>query len=107
MRRFSIGLALLATCVLGLLALPAAAAPQQPGSLDPTWGGGTGWVLGSPSYPGAQGLATMGDKVVAVGGNVYSNDGDFVVSRFNKDGSPDTSFGGTGTIEIDFGQVEL
>ena len=111
MRRFGphgrLVLGALVVALLGLFALPAAAAPQQPGSLDPTWGGGTGYVLGSTSYPGAQGLTMQGDKVIAVGGDFYSNGGDFVVSRFNKDGSPDTSLGGTGTVKVDFGQTEL
>jgi uncharacterized delta-60 repeat protein len=92
----------IALAALGLLALPAAAASPPPGSLDPSWGGGTGYVLGSTSFPGVQGLAMQANKVIAVGGDFYSNNGDFVVSRFNNDGSPDTSFGGTGTVKTDF-----
>jgi uncharacterized delta-60 repeat protein len=98
----------LAIGLLGLFALPAAAAAPPPGTLDTSWGAGTGYVIGSPSYPGVQGLVMQGSKVVVVGGDVGTNNGDFVVSRYKKDGSPDTSFGGTGTVETDFGgRVDL
>jgi uncharacterized delta-60 repeat protein len=97
----------LVVAVLGLLALPAAAAPQQPGSLDSSWGAPNGYVLGPGTFPGAQAVTMQGDKVVAVGGDVTSNDGDFVVARYNKNGSPDGSFGTGGSTTVDFGQVEL
>ena len=85
------------------------------GTLDPTFGG-TGLVttptvvstaIGPEASTALYPLSDPGDptdagKIVVVG---PANDGtrnEFAVMRYNPDGSPDTSFGGTGSILISF-----
>jgi uncharacterized delta-60 repeat protein len=71
--------------------------PAIVGALDPSFGtAGKINVAGVPYF----GVALQTDgKVVAVG----SQGGDFLVARFNPDGSLDTAFNGGGTKKIDFG----
>jgi uncharacterized delta-60 repeat protein len=87
------------------------------GMLDPTFGIG-GKVMppdfsgsdhiGSGSGSGGSAIALQADKIV-VGG--YTFDGvsapDFVVARYNADGSLDATFGANGRVTIDFGGYEF
>ena len=83
------------------------------GSLDPTFGNGTGYVTTSISgagyVNGAYGVAIQADgKIIVVGQtNIYNavpHAGNFGVIRYNSDGSLDTSFGpnGTGIVTKNF-----
>jgi uncharacterized delta-60 repeat protein len=80
------------------------------GTLDTTFG--TGGIV-TTHFPGqgsfANAVALQGDgRIVAAGtdyvdfsGDVSSNT-DFALARYNTDGSPDMSFGGTGQVTTDF-----
>jgi uncharacterized delta-60 repeat protein len=83
------------------------------GALDPTFGGGAGWVttdFGSPSDPfptgdGATSVAIQSNGKIVAAGFARLNGGfsDFAVARYNADGTLDSSFGnGTGKVTVDF-----
>jgi uncharacterized delta-60 repeat protein len=71
---------------------------QQPGDLDPTFGNGgkvTGWTGEAHS------VTIQSDGKIVVAGNNYVPPGwnsDFVIARYNPDGSVDTSFGTNGRV---------
>ncbi len=97
-----------AVLCLALSASPVAAhhhgSGGNAGDLDPTWQG-TGWS--TTSFPGADSLADgvavgRDGRVVAVGGTSDGTTEDFAVSRYNADGSLDTSFGSGGRVTTDF-----
>src|SRR5207244_4234952 len=70
--------------------------PAAIGAPDPSFAGGATQLAGTP----VNGVAVQPDgKVIAVG----SLDGDFLIERFNADGTPDTTFGsaGTGKVTVD------
>lgn len=70
------------------------------GTLDNTFGTG-GVVLSGSYYEQTSGLAIQTDgKVVAAGAsyNFAASSNDIAVSRYNSDGSPDTTFAGTGRM---------
>ena len=71
--------------------------PPPPGGVDPTFGSG-GKV--STAFGGAEtAMALQADgKIVMVGGSP----GDFVLARYNLDGSLDSSFGAGGLVTTDF-----
>lgn len=76
------------------------------GSLDPTFG--TGGVVSTdfgPTDAGAFGVVVQADgKVVAAGQSSSSSANfSFAVARYNTDGTPDTTFAGTGQLQIEFG----
>src|SRR4051812_29682359 len=81
------------------------------GSLDKSFGGGDGKVtslIGAGS--GANAVAIQSDgKIVAagVGRSAGHFDFDFVVARYNKDGSPDSGFNGTGSVITPIGSGEI
>ncbi|GAB3021526.1 T9SS type A sorting domain-containing protein [Spirosoma pulveris] len=76
------------------------------GSLDNTFSGdgiqttsfGTGGI-------NANALALQGDKLLVAGSNYNSETSalEFLIARYNADGSLDPSFGGTGIVTTDFG----
>ncbi len=81
--------AVVAGATLALVApTPAGAAP---GDLDPTWGDGgrASEVLGA--FQGGELIVAPDDKVVSVG--VFTSTPTFVVTRWNADGTIDTTFG--------------
>lgn len=87
--------------------LCAGAANAQDGTLDLTFNT-TGTYAGKLSYnaAGLQSVAVQSDgKIVAVG-TASSGSGnaayDFLVARFNSNGTPDNSFGTNGTVKLDF-----
>ncbi|MBL8817580.1 MAG: hypothetical protein JNL58_16260 [Planctomyces sp.] len=72
------------------------------GTLDSTFGSG-GKVLvdmGPGSYNEIWDLALQGDGKILAGGNLSNNGTNLTVTRYNSDGSIDTSFGVMGTAEI-------
>ena len=80
------------------------------GTADTSFGG-DGIVI-SPSSTGSIGGATAvvlsGDgKVIVVGNNGGGQFSDFLIGRYNADGSPDTSFGGDGFVSTDLGAEQF
>ncbi len=81
-----------------LVAAGSALASAAPGDLDPTFG--TGGIVTSSFGATGNDMALQPDgKIVVVG---QQSDG-WAVSRFNADGSPDTSFGSGGEQALDLG----
>ena len=78
---------------------------SAPGGLDLSFDGDGSTVANTVSE-GMEDITLQPDnKIVAVGtngGGNLGNLGNFVVSRYNSNGSLDTSFGGSGTVSIDF-----
>ena len=76
--------------------------PQPtPGTLDPTFGGGDGIVttfVPGPTITLVGSIAQTGSRLVSGG---FNSNGDFVLLRFNGDGSPDTTFGVNGQVTLD------
>ncbi|MFL5797936.1 MAG: delta-60 repeat domain-containing protein [Actinomycetota bacterium] len=82
-----------------LTAMWAAPALAASGDLDATFGGDGKVVTHFEGGGSAGGVAIQADgKVVAAG----STGGRFAVARYGKDGTPDASFGGDGTVTTDF-----
>lgn len=76
------------------------------GSLDPIFGGGSGKVVHDPlalrENANAVAIDSLG-RIVVAGYVVSGINEDFLVTRYNPDGSVDTTFGGgTGVVTIDF-----
>ena len=79
------------------------------GALDPTFGD-SGWVTipsasffsNEPACDVATQMVGGVEKIVAVGRFAY----DFVLARFNLDGSPDINFGSNGQVTTDFGSED-
>ena len=87
--------------VLGL-ALPALAAA---GDLDPTFGKAgkvTTFVGPTPGEANAVAIQSDGKIVTAGGTDVDGNQSDFVLTRYNPDGSLDASFSGDGIVTTSF-----
>src|SRR5215469_3921905 len=82
--------------------------PSTGGLLDPTFGSG-GQVLSSFSNNWDQAMAVVAQpdgKIVIAGDTTVPGSktgGDFLVARYNADGSLDTSFGSGGHTATDFG----
>jgi uncharacterized delta-60 repeat protein len=78
--------------------------PAAAGVLDPTFGtGGYSADLGGPAA--AVAVDAAGRMIVA--GSVAGPGGhDFLVTRLNPDGTPDTTFGTGGEVAIDFGGAD-
>ncbi len=61
------------------------------------------WIPRSANSAAAAGVALQGDgKIVAVGTRAFSVNPNFVVARYNSNGSLDTGFGNGGSLSIDF-----
>lgn len=91
--------------MLTATAAPAAAAP---GDLDPTFDGdGKATTSLSSDTDWAYAVAIQGDgKIIAAGIASYdsaSDDPDFGLARYNRDGSLDLTFDGDGTVRTNFG----
>ncbi|WP_137993702.1 DUF11 domain-containing protein [Streptomyces vilmorinianum] len=93
-----------ATALALVLSLPAAAT-AAPGDLDPAFGGDGRVVTDLGGYAGAEGMAVQPDGRIVTIGYGYSSEtsGDFTLTRYNPDGSLDTTFGGDGIVTTDFG----
>ena len=83
------------------MALSASRSPAtSQGDLDPTFSGDGKQISDFGRGSGATAVALQGDgKIVAVG---RRRRGDFVVARYNPDGSLDPSFSGDGKLTTDF-----
>jgi uncharacterized delta-60 repeat protein len=95
-------LALLAALVC-VLAVAGPASAQQFDNFDPTFGSG-GLVL-SDMAGGASALALQPDGKIVLAGSATDTSGFqlLVVTRFNSDGSPDSTFGSGGRVAVQFG----
>src|SRR5215510_9526870 len=91
---------------ISLLFALTASISAAPGDLDPTFGVG-GKVI-NPSG-GSYDVAIQPDgKIVSVGIAAGGSEGtQIAVARYNIDGSPDTTFGGTGRVLIHHYQVAM
>ncbi len=69
------------------------------GSIDSTFGSG-GKIIIQPVFPHKLALQPNG-KIVLVGTKNLSTNSDFYIARLNTDGSFDTTFNGTGEINLD------
>ncbi len=75
------------------------------GTLDSTFGTG-GRVVGLVDTVAFAVAIDSSGKVVAGGEEpAYDTDSDFVLARFNLDGTPDTTFGGSGWVTTSFGNT--
>ena len=73
------------------------------GSLDPSFGAGGKATSQLNGGDGAHAVALQPDGKVVVAGSTEGSGGlDFRVARLNTDGSLDNSFGGNGSVAIDF-----
>ena len=74
------------------------------GSLDTTFSGDGKQTTDFGGPEGATGVALQGDgKIVAVGSASGTTSGDFLLARYNPNGSLDTSFSGDGKQTTNFG----
>jgi uncharacterized delta-60 repeat protein len=68
------------------------------GHLDTTFGGAGVVTTEFPGFPAdAYGVAIQADGKIVVAGSTHDTSSDFVVARYNTDGTLDSSFGGGGT----------
>ena len=90
--------------VAALLVAPLAvrALAAVPGDLDTTFGGGR-VIVPFGTEAGAGGVAVQPDGKVVVAGSSDATPG-FAVARLLPNGSPDTSFGGTGVVTTTLGK---
>ena len=92
-----------AALIVAVTALAAPAAAEARGaSLDPSFGGGSGWV--TTAIPGEGGLAyaatVLANGKIAVAGQAFDDSGDtqIVVARYRRDGTLDPGFGSGGVF---------
>ena len=89
-----------------LVVLLPGVARAAPGDLDHSFGGGDGIVLYQHGTDGdGQKMLLQADGKVVVAGQVVAgtHDEDLLLARYNKDGTPDTTFGGgDGVVTVDF-----
>jgi uncharacterized delta-60 repeat protein len=93
---------LIMTVVVGLaLGSATSIANAQGGWLDQTFGG-DGWVTSDPGlgYGLANAVVVQPDGRIVAGGGAQ---GGWGLTRFNSDGSADTTFGASGLVETSFG----
>ncbi len=89
---------LVSLAVMTTALLEASAARAVPGQPDASFAGGTG-VAAVPERVRALAIAADGKIVVGGFAPVTSYTSALFVARYNADGTPDTSFGGTGFVE--------
>ena len=83
---------------------------QPDGSLDTSFGVGGKVTLDFATDSGSAVALQADGRIIVAGSANYSPavlNMDFVVARYNSDGSLDPSFGGDGTVTIDFGPEDL
>ncbi len=90
---------LVLAAVIPIVAVSVAGADD--GDLDPTFGTGGTVVSDFGGDEGARGVAVQPDGRIVVVGTGCG--GDFLVARYNADGSPDASFGTNGSRCVDLG----
>jgi uncharacterized delta-60 repeat protein len=95
---------LLVSVALAAMGVFAGSLSAAGGDLDPTFDG-DGKVtldLGSP-YDSAYDVAVQRDGKILVAGETYPGAWNFALARYNRNGSPDTSFGTGGIVHTEFG----
>uniref|UniRef100_UPI002F90B132 calcium-binding protein n=1 Tax=Streptomyces exfoliatus TaxID=1905 RepID=UPI002F90B132 len=92
------------TALALVLSLPTAAT-AAPGDLDPAFDGDGRVVTDLGGFAGAQGMVVQPDGKIVTIGDGYSTEtsGDFTLTRYNPNGSLDTTFDGDGIVTTDFG----
>jgi uncharacterized delta-60 repeat protein len=84
---------------------------QATGALHPTFAGGAGWRTASfipTSHETIFAMALQRDmRVVTVGREWFGGQQDLSISRFNADGTTDTTFGTSGNVRVDVGTVDI
>jgi len=102
-RRMGSAVVLAAAAVVAF-AVPSAALPGQ---LDPSFGAGGTVVTEFPSsYSGGRAVAVQADGRIVAAGFAHTNDSilsDFALTRYEVDGTLDTTFGTGGRVRTDFG----
>lgn len=78
---------------------------NRDGSLDDSFGSG-GKVFNNASRIAAAAIALLPDGKILVGGTAQATGQGFAVTRFNGDGSLDTTFGSGGTVFSNLAQAE-
>lgn len=73
------------------------------GSLDPAWSGDGIALVAGGAPMACTAILLLGNGGVLVAGVLYASHSNFVIARFNADGSLDTSFDGDGLVITDFG----
>jgi uncharacterized delta-60 repeat protein len=82
---------------------------NQDGSLDNSFGTG-GKIIATLNHDnGAWKIVTQNDGkiVVAVTGSSENGNSDFILLRYNSDGTPDEDFGNSGKVVTDFGNYDF
>jgi len=102
--------------IVTVLAAAAAPASGAPGDLDPSFGGGAGWVrtleirdATNNFLPrGAEDLVVQRDGKIVVTGEMIDGVSNryFAALRYLRDGSLDGSFGSGGLVAVDLGAFE-
>ena len=79
------------------------------GSIDTTFGtGGQALINTGGTQPYVEKLLVQPDgKLVLVGFDLFGGNWDGVITRFNTDGSPDSSFGSAGFTRVNFSRQEI
>jgi uncharacterized delta-60 repeat protein len=73
------------------------------GSVDTSFGGGTGRVTLPTSFNNGVAPVELANGQLLVAVTTYGNTSDFKVMRLNADGSVDTNFGSGGSVVVSFG----
>jgi uncharacterized delta-60 repeat protein len=76
---------------------------NRAGSLDTSFGGDGQVTTAIGSSSGASGVAILANGKIVVGGDTGLHPSSFAVTRYNGDGSPDTSFGVDGQVTTAIG----
>jgi uncharacterized delta-60 repeat protein len=80
----------------------------RPGDLDTSFGAGGIVTTDFPTNRGDTGskVAVQSDgKILVAGTSANGTDNDFALARYNANGSPDTTFNGTGRVTTDLGST--
>ncbi|UQX01270.1 calcium-binding protein [Streptomyces sp. RerS4] len=103
-RRRSGRIGAVSAAALALVCSLAGVAMAAPGDLDPAFSGDGKVITDVTGYENIAGMVVQPDgKIVTVGDGYFDDtSGDFVLVRYNTDGSLDTSFGGDGIVTTDF-----
>lgn len=76
------------------------------GTLDTSFAGNGKFTVVSSSVDLSKGLALqpgINPKIIVIGQSLFGGDYDFAISRYNSAGGVDSSFGGGGLVETNFG----
>ncbi len=94
------------SAILLLVLFLSADSRAAPGDLDPTFGNGGKVITDFGSGESANAIVLQPDGKLIVAGGTNALTGDFLIVRYNGNGSLDTSFGNGGRVSTDFGAVD-